>query len=124
MSAIFPPLIHLQALSGVLSAYVAAWVLGPVAAVGFAVGSCCGFIASTIYYWRTTHVLAMTSFDQFPQLMMHHLIRNYRNCGFEKVKMKTEHDKEAFKGRLEGNLGLRCQLMAAWHTAAPAIDVS
>lgn len=87
-------------------------------------GSCVGYVGSSIYYWHTTEASAMQAFEAFPQLMMLHLIRNYRTFGFEKVPMETEEDKRVFRGRLERELRLRCLLMAAWHTARPTIDVS
>lgn len=66
----------------------------------------------------------MKAFDDFPELMMLHLIRNYRTQGFDKIPIKTSKDRLAFRSRLQNELSLRCLLMAAWHTAAPAIEVS
>lgn len=65
----------------------------------------------------------MNAFDSYPQLMMLHLVRNYQTLGFDKIPMQTEDDKKAFQTRLQRELRLRCLMMAAWHTAAPAIDV-
>ena len=67
---------------------------------------------------------ALHAFDNYPQLMLLHLMRNYRNMGFERVRMESEEDREAFRLRLRSSLKLRCLLMSAWHTAAPAIEVS
>ncbi|KAF2482655.1 hypothetical protein BDY17DRAFT_298913 [Neohortaea acidophila] len=109
------------ALGGVTTAYLTAWV-GPLAAVGFTIGSCIGFVSSAIFYWRSAQALAMKAFDDFPELMMLHLIRNYRTQGFDKIPIKTSKDRLAFRSRLQNELSLRCLLMAAWHTAAPAIE--
>ena len=113
-----------KALSGVASAYMTSLFLGPIAAMAFAVGSSVGYVGSTIYYWNTTQESALQAFESYPQLMMLHLIRNYRTLGFEKVPMETDEDKRAFQERLRREMRLRCLLMAAWHSARSNIDVS
>ena len=53
---------------------------------------------------------------------------NYPNQGFQRVKMDTKEARLDFRERLRADgmegLTLRCYLMAAWHTAAPAVEVS
>ena len=66
----------------------------------------------------------MVAFDNYPELMLLHLQRNYRNKGFERVRMESKEDKVVFKRRLESELQLRSMLMSSWHTAMPAIEVS
>ena len=96
---------------------------GP-AAVGYAIGSCIGFLASTWFYWSTTVSAALSAFDTYPELMMLHLIRNYRTNGFERINVNSKDERRMFRGRLDRELNLRCLLIAAYHTAMPAIDVS
>ncbi|KAK3678654.1 hypothetical protein LTR37_021470 [Vermiconidia calcicola] len=65
---------------------------------------------------------AMIAFDKYPRMMLLHLVRNYPEYGFEKVRMESDKDKIEFQRRLQRELKLRCLLMASWHTAAPAIE--
>lgn len=113
-----------QSLGGVTGAYLTAWLIGPVAALGFAGGSCIGYVASTVFFWRSTEALAMKAYDDYPQLMMLHLFRNYRTMGFDRVPVRTAEERGEFRRKVQGSLALRCLLMAAWHTASPAIEVS
>lgn len=116
------------AITGLGTAYATAMAFGPVASIGFAIGSCIGYIASTIFYWRTTVATALIAFDDHPELMYLHLIRNYPQFGFQRVKMDSPEAQAEFRQRLRGGdiegLKLRCFMMASWHTAAPSIEVS
>jgi hypothetical protein len=91
--------------------------------MGFAIGSCVGYMLSTIFYWKTTMQTSLVAFDQYPELLLLHMVKNYPGDGFERVQMATLEDKEAFKVRLGKSLRLRCLLMASWHTAAGGIEV-
>jgi hypothetical protein len=113
-----------QAITGLGTAYTTGYFLGPLAAVGFTVGSCIGYVLASLFYFRITMEQALAAFDTYPRLMMLHMASNYTTYGFEKLRMETEQDKVAFQRRLNGSLMLRCFLLSSYHTAAPAIDVS
>lgn len=115
------------AITGLGTAYATAAAFGPVASIGFAIGSCIGYVASVIFYWRTAMTTALTAFDDHPELMYLHLIRNYPTIGFQRVKMDSPEAQAEFRQKLRGNgiesLKLRCFMMSSWHTAAPGIEV-
>lgn len=113
----------LQAVSGMMAAFVSASLFGIAGAPGFAIGSCVGFVASTMVYWNTTLLNAYVALDAYPTLMRLHLIRNYRTHGFERLRLETRDDVRAFREKLAGDLSLRCILMSAWQTAGSAIEV-
>jgi hypothetical protein len=115
------------AITGLGTAYATALAFGPIASIGFAVGSCVGFVASVIHYWHTSIRASMMAFDDHPELMYLHLLRNYPDHGLQRVKMDQPEVQANFRRRLRGpgmeGLTLRCYMMASWHTAAPAIEV-
>lgn len=67
---------------------------------------------------------ALSAFELYPKLMVMHMANNYMNYGFERIRMDSEEDKVKFRERMKTSLTLRCFMLASYHTAAPAIDVS
>ncbi|KAK5164754.1 uncharacterized protein LTR77_009417 [Saxophila tyrrhenica] len=116
--------ISAAAFTGLGVAYATALFGGPLASIGFIVGSSLGYVAATILYWRTAMQSALVAFDDHPQLLHLHLVRNYPNAGFQRLRMEREEERARFRERLGRDLMLRCYLMSSWHTAAPAIEVS
>lgn len=111
-------------MTGLGTAYTVGFFCGPIASIGFTIGSCIGYVLSSLFYFRLTMEQAMAAFDTYPRLMMLHLASNYTTYGFEKIRMETEEDKTKFQMRLRSSLTLRCFMLSSYHTAAPAIDVS
>jgi len=86
-----------QAFTGLGTAYATALFAGPVASIGFVIGSCVGYIASAIFYWRTAMETALIAFDDHPELLHLHLVKNYPNIGFQKLRLGDREGREAFK---------------------------
>ncbi|KAK3054716.1 hypothetical protein LTR09_004445 [Extremus antarcticus] len=85
------------AFTGLGTAYATALFAGPVASIGFVIGSCVGYIASAIFYWRTAMETALIAFDDHPELLHLHLVKNYPNIGFQKLRLGDREGREAFK---------------------------
>ena len=67
---------------------------------------------------------AMVALEQYPQLMLLHLVRNFRTYGGLKgVRLETEDDVTRFRERAKGSIILTTMLAVAWQTAGPAIEV-
>ena len=83
-----------------------------------------GYVLASIYYLRTSMQEALSAFELYPKLMVMHMAHNYTTYGFERIRMESEEDKVKFRERLRRSLAMRCFMLASYHTAAPAIDVS
>ncbi|RAH84614.1 hypothetical protein BO86DRAFT_416648 [Aspergillus japonicus CBS 114.51] len=78
-------------------------------AVGFLGGSCLGFLLGSIGYYRTCCHQSLIAFVKYPELMRHHIDMDFGMHGVAKASR--------FRGAT-----LQGMLVAAWHSAVPAIE--
>lgn len=98
-------------------------VYGPIGSVAFAIGSSIGWIAAAMYGWRTSVAHSLLAYDQYPKLMLTHMIRSFRLMGLERVQLDSSEDVARFRHKLVHDLRYKSMLVGAYETAAPLIDV-
>jgi hypothetical protein len=96
---------------------------GPIGSVAFAIGSSIGWIAAAMYGWRTSVAHSLLAYDQYPKLMLSHMVRSFRLMGLERVKLDSPEDVARFRHKLVNDLRYKSMLVAAYETPAPLIDV-
>jgi hypothetical protein len=92
-------------------------------AIGFVGGSCLGFILGTVGYYRTCHQQSLIAFIKYPDLLKHHIIIDFGMHGVDKVSRFWGKDSENILQDVKSDISLRGMLIAAWHSAVPAIEV-
>jgi hypothetical protein len=113
-----------QGVCGVSAAFLSSIFYGPIGSIAFAVGSSIGWIAAAIYGWHTSVAHSLIAYDQYPKLMLIHMMRSFRLMGLERVKLDSPDAIAKFRHRLVTDLRYKSMLVGAYETAAPLIDVS
>jgi hypothetical protein len=92
-------------------------------AVGFLGGSCFGFVVGTIGYYKACSRQSLLAFMRYPDLIRHHIFIDFGMHGVEKASRFWEKDSQNVVEAVKSDLGLQSILVAAWHSAVPAIEV-
>ncbi|KAJ4359770.1 uncharacterized protein N0V89_000326 [Didymosphaeria variabile] len=111
-----------QGVCGVSAAFISSVAYGPIGSIAFAIGSSVGWIAAAIYGWRTSVAHSLIAFDNYPKLMLMHMIRSFRLMGLERVKLDSPEEVARFRSRLVNEIMYKSMLVGAYETAAPLID--
>ncbi|KAI9042949.1 uncharacterized protein KD926_004740 [Aspergillus affinis] len=91
-------------------------------AVGFVGGSCIGFIVGTIGYYRTCYQQSLIAFAKYPDLLRHHIFIDFGMHGVDKASRFLGGNLQKTVEDIKGDLALQGMLIAAWHSAVPAIE--
>ncbi|KAI9932355.1 hypothetical protein ASPWEDRAFT_39755 [Aspergillus wentii DTO 134E9] len=98
------------ALFGLCGAGLLGYTIGA-GGIGFAGGSCVGFIAGTITYFMDCRRQSLLALARYPELMRLHLFINYPSRDY---RMPFAND--------EMDLEMKGMLISAWHSAATTIE--
>lgn len=111
-----------KTLIGAASGWAAQMAFG-VGCLGFAVGSCLGFVGGTIGYWYHCCSHSLQALDKFPILMQLHLTYNFRLESFERLNLSDRVALARFKQEVQSSLRLRNWMITAWQSAFASIEV-
>jgi hypothetical protein len=92
-------------------------------AVGFLGGSCIGFVLGAIGYYRTCCRQSLIAFAKYPELLKHHILIDFGMRGVDKVSRFWGRDVQNILEDVKSDVALQGMLIAAWHSAAPSIEV-
>ncbi|KAF9884468.1 hypothetical protein FE257_001729 [Aspergillus nanangensis] len=109
------------ALLGLFGASLLGYTLSA-GAIGFVGGSCVGFIIGTVGYYRTSFRQSIVTLMRYPELLRHQLSTDFGMHGVEKVNRFWGKDMKHVVEVVEGDWALQGMLIAAWHSATPAIQ--
>ncbi|PYI14844.1 hypothetical protein BO99DRAFT_426052 [Aspergillus violaceofuscus CBS 115571] len=91
-------------------------------AVGFLGGSCLGFLLGSIGYYRTCCHQSLIAFVKYPELMRHHIDIDFGMHGVAKASRFRGASVQTTVQEVRGDVALQGMLVAAWHSAVPAIE--
>ncbi|KAL4888641.1 hypothetical protein BDV59DRAFT_188086 [Aspergillus ambiguus] len=91
-------------------------------AAGFVGGSCIGFILGTLGYFQSSYNQSLYSFMKYPDLLRHHLSTDFGMHRVGKIDCFWDKDAENVVKVLRSDIALQGMLIAAWHSAVPAIE--
>ena len=110
------------AIIGMLGATVMGYAF-TAGAVGFLGGSCVGFVMGSIGYYRTCARQSLIAFLKYPDLLRHHIAIDFGMHGVDKASQFWGTDVQRTMSEIQSDISLQGMLVAAWHSAVPAIEV-
>ncbi|PYH61845.1 uncharacterized protein BO96DRAFT_417393 [Aspergillus niger CBS 101883] len=110
------------AIIGMLGATVMGYAF-TAGAVGFLGGSCVGFVLGSIGYYRTCARQSLVAFLKYPDLLRHHIAIDFGIHGVDKASRFWGTDMQKTMCDIQSDVALQGMLVAAWHSAVPAIEV-